>query len=63
MSRVCGNVSAHIGTIRAIYINKYFHLYLYFTQMYSYTMDINVFHNSSCNITNFSSCEDIHNLT
>ena len=31
--------------------------------MYSYIVDINVFHNSSCNITNFSTCEDIHNLT
>ena len=63
MSRVCGNVSAHIGTIRVIYFNKSIDLYPYYTQMYSYTMDFNVFHNSSCNITNFSTCEDIHNLT
>ena len=63
MSRVCGNVSAHIGAIRVIYFNKSIHLYPYYTQMYSYTMDISAFHNSSCNITNFSTCEDIHNLT
>ena len=76
MSRVCGNVSAHIGTIRVIYFNRYFRLIFIsypsvFIQFLNLPMYSNVlichgyqlFHNSSCNITNFSTCEDIHNLT